>query len=216
MASLCDSTLEQLRRAAAGEAPTPAGVAIAAVSASLALGLLAKVLAVSGRRAGVAVEGARLASLAVTAQGASGRLLRLAGEDSVAFEAYLSASRAPQSTDSERRERLASVAAAVQRIIDVPLECAREAAAGLELCDETSSLIHPVVVADLAVCATLLASALRGFLTCAQSNVRQLAPSAAHYPELLARESERQRRAFRAADAVLGRVAAALQGAGPP
>jgi len=216
VASLCDSTLEQLRRTVAGNTPTPAGVAIAAVSASLALGLLAKVLAVSGRRAGSAAPGDRLASLAVTAEEASARLLRLAGEDGVAFEAYLTASRAPRSTDGEPRERAASVDAAVRRIVDLPLACAREAAAGLQLCDETSALIHPVVVADLAVCATLLASALRGFLACAQSNIRQLAPAAADYQELLARESERQRQAFRAADAVLGRVTAALQATGTP
>jgi len=206
-----DSTLEQFRHAAAGQTPTPAGVAIAAVSAAFALGLLAKVLTISGRRKAPPENTAGLEELAAAAQVASQRMLQLAGEDSAAFEAYLAARRLPRATESERQSRDQEIDTTVRRAIDVPLEAAQEAAAGLQLCNEASALTPLALVADLGVAATLLASALRGFLLCAQSNVRQLAPDAASYRAQLATETERHERALQQAQAVLERAGAALE-----
>lgn len=201
-----DSTLEQFRHAVAGQQPTPAGVAVAAVAAGFALGLLAKVLTVSGRRQSVPDDTARLASLAAAAQAASQRMLQLAGDDSAAFEAYLAARRKPHATDSERQGRQQSIDSAVGRAIDVPFEAAQEAAAGLQLCSEMSISTPPALIADLGVAATLLASALRGFLLCAQSNVRQLAADAAPYRERLATETQRHEQALRQAEALLASI----------
>ena len=197
-----DSTLEQFRHALAGQQPTPAGVAVAAVAAGFALGLLAKVLTVSGRRKALPDDPARLESLTAAAQAASQRMLQLAGDDIAAFEAYLTARRMPHATDSEREARQQSIDSAVGRAIDVPLEAAQEAAAGLQLCSEMSTATLPALLADLGVAATLLASALRGFLLCAQSNVRQLAPEAAPYRERLATETQRHEHALRQAEAL--------------
>ena len=197
------STLEQFRHAAAGQQPTPAGVAVAAVAAAFALGLLVKVLTISGRRKALPDTTARLEALAAAAQAASQRMLQLAGDDSAAFEAYLTARRMPHATDSERQARQQALDATVRRAIDLPLAAAQEAAAGLQLCGETSAATPPALVADLGVAATLLAGALRGFLLCAQSNVRQLAPDAASHRERLAAETKRHEQALQQAAALL-------------
>jgi formiminotetrahydrofolate cyclodeaminase len=201
-----DSTLEQFRHATADQQPTPAGVAVAAASAAFALGLLVKVLAVSGKRQELTVSLARLQSLAAAAQTASQRMLQLASDDVAAFEAYLTARRMPRATASERQVREQNTATAVGRAIDVPLAAAQEAAAGLELCGETSAVTSPALAADLGVAAALLAGALRGFLLCAQSNVHQLAPHAAPYRERLAADTKRHEQALRQAEAVLGSI----------
>lgn len=196
------STLEQFRHAAAGQQPTPAGVAVAAVATAFALGLLVKVLTISGRKAHPDTT-ARLEALAAAAQAASQRMLQLAGDDSAAFEAYLTARRMPHATDSERAARQHALDSTVRGAIDLPLAAAQEAAAGLQLCSETSAATPPALVADLGVAATLLAGALRGFLLCAQSNVRQMAPDAASYRERLAAEMQRHEQALRQAAALL-------------
>lgn len=208
-----DSTLEQFRDAAAGRQPTPAGVAVAAVSAAFALGLIAKVHAISGRRKELHAEAARLEALAAAAQAASRRMLQLAGEDTAAFEAYLAARRLPQSTDSERQARDQGMDGAARRAIDLPLAAAQEAAAGLQLCAGLAGLTPRALIADLGVAATLLASALRGFLLCAQSNVRQLAQDAAACREQAATATKQHESALRQAEALLEHVRTALESA---
>ena len=209
-----DSTLEQFRHAAAGQQPTPAGVAVAAVSAGFALGLLAKVLAISGRRKDLSA-GPRLEVL-TAAQAASQRMLQLASDDSAAFEAYLAARRLPHSTGPERQARQQVINSTVRNAIDLPLAAAQEASAGLQLCSEMSASTPLPLIADLGVAANLLASALRGFLLCAESNVRQLAPNAASYRAQVAAESKRHERALRQAEAVLAHAEASLESAAIP
>lgn len=206
---IADSTLEHFRGAVGSEHPTPAGVAVAAASAGFALALLVKVLTVSGRRQAPSQSDAGRDSLAASAREASQRMLQLAADDSAAFEAYLAAARMPRSTEEERQVRAGLVNSAARQAIDVPLAAAREAAAGLQVCSDAAALTSPALIADLGVAAALLAGALRAFLLCAESNLRQLAPQASHR-ERLAGENERHERALRHADAVLERVAAVL------
>lgn len=209
-----ESTLEQFRHAAAGQQPTPAGVAVAAVAASFALGLLAKVVTITGRRKEVsAASVSRLETLTAAAQAASQRMLQLAGEDSAAFDAYLAARRLPHSTGPERQAREQAIRSTVRRAIDLPLAAAQEAAAGLQQCSEVCALTPPALIADLGLAATLLAGALRGFLLCAESNVQQLAPDAASYREQLAAQSKQHETALRHADAVLACAGMALESA---
>ena len=200
---VAEITLEQFRHAAAGPQPTPAGVTVAAVGAAFALGLLTKVVTISARRREPAASVARLEALAAAARTASQRMLQLAGDDSAAFEAYLTARRLPHATDSEREARQQAMNCAVGRAIDLPLGAAQEAAAGLQLCSEMSAATPPALTADLGVAVSLLAGALRGFLLCADANVRQLAPDAPAYRERLAIETKRHEQALREAQALL-------------
>lgn len=168
-----DYTLEDFCREAASRHPTPAGVAVAAVSGSFALGLLAKVLIISGHRKALAEHASRLESLAVAAQEASTRMLQLADDDVAAFQAYLAATRLPSSTDQQREDRRLAIASARYHTIEVPLTAAQQAAMGLQLCSDASTLVPRELIADLDVTTALLEGARRGFLRCANSNVQQ-------------------------------------------
>lgn len=207
---LSQVTLEHFRRETAGQHPMPAGVAIAAVSAGFALGLAAKVLGVSGRQSALAANPAKLAPLAAAAEAASQRMLQLASDDVAAFGAYLTARRLPHATQSENQARQQAIDSAVRRTVDVPLAAAHEAASGLQLCGELSAFTPPALVADLGVIASLLASALRGFLLCAESNVRNLAPDTPSLRQRVATEAQQHAQAFGIAEAVLERTRAAL------
>lgn len=213
---LAQFTLEDFRQETAGEHPMPGGVAIAAVSAGFALGLVAKVLAVSIRRNEPCEDTARLQPLAAAAQPASQRMLHLAGDDVAAFQTYLTAKRLPHSTESERQARHQAIDSAVRHAIDLPLSAAQEAAAGLQLCGEVCAYTPVALIADLGVAATLLAGALRAFLLCAQSNVRQLAEDAASYRERLATETERHEQALRQAEAIVEHARRAVETAATP
>ncbi|MDE3110361.1 MAG: cyclodeaminase/cyclohydrolase family protein, partial [Acidobacteriota bacterium] len=169
------TTLESFRGAAASGQPVPAGVAIAAVSASFALGLLAKVADVSSRHRQAAGSAAKLSSVVEAVANESERMLQMAEIDIAAFEAYLRTQRLPRPTDRERESRRRAIEQAVRDAIEIPLAAARAAARGLDLCAEISDATHAAVLADLGSAASLLEGALRTFLICADSNLRQFA-----------------------------------------
>jgi formiminotetrahydrofolate cyclodeaminase len=205
-----EASLEEFRRAAASSEPTPAGVAIAAASASYALGLLTKVALVSGRHKESAAHAATLNSIAETAAAESKRMLEFAEQDIAAFKAYIATNRLPQSTNREIEARRRAILKAARRAIEIPLAAARSAAAGLKLCAGATVATRSSVLADLGAAASLLASAMHVFLMCADSNLRQLAPDSASFGEAFADRSDWENRANRNAEMVLKHVASAL------
>lgn len=205
------SSLDQFRSAAASGEPAPAAVAIAAVSASFALGLLAKVARVSSRHKKFADYAGKLTSLAGTADSQSKRMLQFAEDDVAAFGAYMASQRLPHSTDSEREARRRASDQATRAAIEIPLAAARAAADGLELCSEAMAATHAAVLADLSAAAGLLASAMRIFLTCADSNLHQFTSDVAPFQAAAEQRAEWEARAYRQADAVLKHVASALK-----
>lgn len=211
---LSESSLEDFRAAAAGGEPTPAGVAIAAASASFALGLLAKVAAVSARHKKFAQHSGKLHALAEAAAAESRRALRLAEQDVAAFKACVAGNRLPQSTEAEREARQRAIHDAVREAIEIPLAAARSAAKGLELCSEAAGATHTTVIADLGAAASLLANAMRVFLMCADSNLGQLAVDPAQFRGAFAGRKEMETRAYRLADEVLKQVASAIESLG--
>jgi len=205
-----ESTLEQFRAAAASGEPMPAGVAISAASASFALGLLAKVLKVSGRHKKFLGSSAKIDSLCDAARTEGKRMLQFAEEDIAAFNAYVAGSRLPQATDREREDRQRAVNAAVRKAIEIPLAAARSAAAGLELCSEASSFTQVAVIADLGAATSLLAGAMHVFLMCADSNLRQLALDPLPFRDAFAARAEWEHRANRYAESTLKHVTSAI------
>jgi formiminotetrahydrofolate cyclodeaminase len=173
-ASLSKSTVEQLRRKVAA-GPTPAGVAVSAISASLALSLLAMSLEITARKKPPHGR-AELGRMRQAAKRASLRMLADAERDVAAFEAYLeSRRRRPRvAGKASRRRRATNVALA--RAIEMPLKIGREATAGLELCAQAARLVDPAVAADLGAAAAILAAAARAAARSAESNLRYLPP----------------------------------------
>jgi formiminotetrahydrofolate cyclodeaminase len=155
--SVWKATLEEFRERLASTDPAPAGVTAAAVSATLALGLLIKVLEITRNRKSFSGDPQKIAELLRAAANESARLAQYADDDITAYKEYLASRRS---------------AAALRRAIEVPLGAARAAASGLELCAQAVSLIPAPLAPDLDAATTLLAGAVRAMLFSIDANLQ--------------------------------------------
>jgi formiminotetrahydrofolate cyclodeaminase len=161
--SIWSGTLEQFRDRMASHEPAPAGITATAVSAVLALALLAKVLQVTLRHKDFTGDRALVSALLEDARNLFGILSQLADDDVAAFQEYLDCMRSHQPTG-----------AALRKTIDVPLNVARSASLGVGLCETSAGHVHAVVAPDLRIAADLLEGAVRSALVTMKSNLRQL------------------------------------------
>lgn len=203
--SLANSTLEQLRlKVAAG--PTPAGVAVAAVSASLALSLLAMTLKVSVGKKPSAGARVALGRMLRAAKRESSRMFRYADRDVEAFDAYLKSRRSsPPIVAKPLRRGGADVALA--RAIETPLKIARAAVAGLELCARAAPLVHRAVAADLGAGAAILGATARAAVRSAESNLRYLPPGNSIRKRVIVERRLLERRAGALLERILDMIA---------
>jgi formiminotetrahydrofolate cyclodeaminase len=161
--SIWTATLEQFRDRMASHEPVPAGVTAAAVSATLAVALLGKVLQVTLRHKDFKGDPQLIGALLEDTRKTSAQLSRLADDDVAAFQEYLDCVRAKQPTGP-----------ALRKTIDVPLNVARSASLGIALCEKSAGHVHAVVAPDLGVAAGLLEGAVRSALVTLKSNLEQL------------------------------------------
>jgi methenyltetrahydrofolate cyclohydrolase len=178
MDSIWTATLEEFRDRMASFEPVPAGVTLAAVSAAFALALLAKVLQVTLRHKDFAGDRDLLDALLNDAHNYSGLLSHLADDDVAAFRQYTDCVRSKQPTG-----------AAVRKAIEVPLDVARTAGAGITLCEKAAGHVHKVVAPDLGIAAGLLAGAVRCTLVTVHANLEQLAENDPYRAEAAAEAS---------------------------
>lgn len=152
-------TLAEFREKVAGADPVPAGVAISAVSASLALGLVAKVLLINRKRG----DAARIDAALEAARRESGLLAELAEADIRAFNRYM---------DCLRRK--ASTAEAMRDAVDVPMQAVRAAVRGIGICDDAAVLCPGrMTAADLVSAKSLLSGAARAIIASVEANLGQ-------------------------------------------
>jgi len=155
--SVWNETLEGFRKRLAGTDPAPAGVTAAAVTATLALGLLIKVLEITRNRKSFSGDPQQIEKLARAAANESTRLAQYADEDIAAYKEYLASRRS---------------AAALRQAIEVPLSAARAAAAGLEFCAQSAGLVPGALSPDLDAARTLLTGALRAMFFSIEANLQ--------------------------------------------
>jgi formiminotetrahydrofolate cyclodeaminase len=167
--SIWSGPLEQFRDRLASHEPVPAGVTAAAVSAVFALALLSKVLQVTLRHKDFTGDRALVSALLDDARNLREILDHLADDDVAAFQAYLECLRSKLPTD-----------AALRKTIEVPLNVARSASLGMDLCETSAGHVHAVVAPDLGIAAALLAGTVRSTLITLTANLQQL-PSADAY-----------------------------------
>jgi formiminotetrahydrofolate cyclodeaminase len=148
-------TLEAFRQKLASREPVPAGVTAAAVTASMALGLLIKVLDITRNRKSFAGDAEEFHRLIHAARNEAQRLAQCADDDIAAFRAYV----ADHSI--------------TRPAIEVPLVAAEAAAAGLKLCGEAKPLINETLAPDLETAIALLEAAIEGILGSIDSNLRR-------------------------------------------
>lgn len=162
--SIWSAPLGDLRQRVAGTDPVPAGVAISAVTASLALALVAKVLEINRRRKSFEGDPRELDALVEGIRHESVQLTHLADADVEAFNRYMDLAR--------RKEPLVE---AMREAIRVPMDAARTVSRGLDLCREAAPHCQAGMTAsDFAVAGALLSGALRGMLISIESNMQHL------------------------------------------
>lgn len=167
---------------------------MSAVSASLGLGLVEKVLRIAGQRRDFSGDRGRLDQLADAAQAGSARLARYADEDVAAFNEYLA---------SRRLKDTLAIGAALRTAIEVPLKIARAAVNGLDLCGEAACFVPAALAADLGTAVVLLAGAARATLLSVDSNLGQI-PADSHFcRDVLAERRELHRQALQKAEKLL-------------
>lgn len=163
----------------AGLEPVPAGVSAAAVTASLGLALLNKVLEIACHRKDFAGDRERVQQLLHEGRNQSQLLAHLADRDVSAYRQYLDA-----------RKRNESTEAALRKTVEIPLRVARAAAMGLALCEPAAGLIHAAVAPDLVAAQTLLAAGGRSALNTVIANLEQLASADPFRQEVTAETRE--------------------------
>ena len=160
--SIWESTLQEFRDQLASRDPVPAGVSVAAVSASLGLSLFIKVLEISRTRKDFQGDGVKIEAQLASARAESKKLEHYADADIVAFAEYMTSRRTPNE------------AAALRRAIEIPLAAARAAASGLKLCVDAVGTTPASIAPDLDTAAVLLGSSIRGMLLSVESNALRL------------------------------------------
>lgn len=174
--SILSVPLGELRDKVAGTDPVPAGVAVSAVTASLALALVVKVLEINRKRKGFEGDPKQLNSLLEGVRRESVYLTTLADEDVRAFNRYMEAARLKEPRDEAMRDA-----------IRVPIEAARAVVRGLDLCRGAAPHCQTGMTAsDFAVAGALLSGALRGMLLSVESNMQRLAEGDAFCREIAA------------------------------
>jgi methenyltetrahydrofolate cyclohydrolase len=205
--SIWKTTIETFHESVRSSEPAPAGVSVAAVSASLALGLLEKVLRIVSRRRDFSGDPERLGQLSDAARAGSARLARYADDDVAAFNEYLACRHLPKDTEPQREERERALDAALKTAIEVPLNIARSAVAGLDLCAGAAGFVHAFVAADLGAAGELLAGAVRATLLSVDFNLGQLPRDSPFCRDVIAERHQLQNKALQKADALVRQIA---------
>ena len=198
--SIWKATLEEFReRILAGDSTTGA-VAVAAVSASLAVGVLQMVLEIAARKS----ESEPMRELIEAARMEAAQLARLADEDRAAYTEYAKALRFPKTNDEERAARRRAMELALLKATETPLAAARSAVAAIELCAEAAGIARGAIAADIGGAAALLAGAVRAMLCSVDANLREL-PDQPFRGEAEAQRRALEETALQRAEAVLRR-----------
>jgi len=198
--SIWKATLEEFReRILAGDSTTGA-VAIAAVSAALAVSVLQMVLEVSARKN----ESEPIRKLIEAARREAAQLARLADEDRAAYTEYAKALRLPKTNDEERAARRRAMDLAMLKATETPLAAARSAVAAIELCAEAAGIARGAIAADIGGAAAILAGAVRAILCSVDANLREL-PDQPFRLEAEAQRRALEETALRQAEKVLRR-----------
>jgi len=94
---------------------------------------------------------------------------------------------------------------ALRGTIEVPMNAARAAVAGIELCVAVSGTVRAAVAADLGAAAALLEGAVRGMMLCVAANLRA-AGDESEFPMLRSEAQDLAERAHRMTGVVVSAV----------
>jgi formiminotetrahydrofolate cyclodeaminase len=157
------ATLAEFRDATASAEPTPGGGSVAAVSATLGVGLVIMALEISIRRKD-AVQPDEARSLIENGRTLLGSLGGDADGDIRAFRAYMAALKLPKLSDEEKAQRKEALRTATYRATEAPLLAAGHIIQALRLAKDALPLAHAHVASDVGAGAGMLEGALKAVL----------------------------------------------------
>lgn len=167
-------TLRAYHDALAGKGATPGGGSAAAVVGGLGAALVSMVANLTcGRKKFAAVE-EDMQALLVEAAELQETMLRLASEDTVAFDGVMAAYALPKTTDAEKEHRQQAVWAGYRDACQVPLTVATQAVAILKLAIVAAEKGNPNAVSDAAVAGYAAYAALNSALLNVRINANYL------------------------------------------
>ena len=149
-------SLEQFLDALASEAPTPGGGTAAAAAGAMGAALAEMVAALTLSKEKYAASHEAMRPIAEAARVARAELLRLAREDSEAYEAVVAARRLPKETEEQKAVRAQKIAAANEHAAEVPMRTARAAVRLLSALPDLAAKGNPNAVSDAGAAALLL------------------------------------------------------------
>jgi len=155
-------TVQQFLDALAGSEPTPGGGTASAITGAMGASLLVMVSGLAKSRTNAEDEKAALARAREPLGAVRDRLVRLADDDTAAFNDVMSAYRLPKVPEQEKAGRANAIERALQRATTVPLETLRECYHALELAPVVAAHGNRSAASDVGVAIGLLEAAAAG------------------------------------------------------
>lgn len=157
-------TLDAFLGTLAAETPTPGGGTAAATAGAMGASLaeMVSVLTLSKEKYAASHEAVR--PIREAAKAAQTELLRLAREDSEAYDEVVAARRLPKDTDEQKAVRSERIAQANRRAAEVPMRTAQVAVRLLQALPELVEKGNPNAASDVGAAALLLDACAEGAL----------------------------------------------------
>lgn len=156
MTNFGQRTLSQFLDALASDAPTPGGGTAAAIAGAMGASLAEMVAALTLSKEKYAASHAAVRPIAEAAQLARAEFVRLASEDSDAYDAVVAARRLPKETEEQKTQRAHRIAIANKHAAEVPMRTADAAVQLLAALPELAQSGNPNAVSDAGAAALLL------------------------------------------------------------
>lgn len=166
--TFADLKVSEFLDALANSEPTPGGGTASAVAGAMGASLMFMVTGLAKSRTNGDEEKAALAQARGPLGSIRDRLVRLAEDDSSAFDAVMAAYRLPKASDAERAARATAIEHSLQHATVVPLETLRACAQALEIASVVAANGNRSAASDVGVAIGLLEAAAEG----AEANVR--------------------------------------------
>ncbi len=164
MTEFARQTVIEFIDALGSDAPTPGGGTAAAVAGAMGSSLMEMVAALTLTREKFSDAHAAVRPIAQAAASARLEFLRLAREDSEAYELVVAARRLPKESEAQKASRTEALALANRRATEVPLRTAQLAARVLALLPDLVEKGNPSAASDAGSAALLLEAAAESAL----------------------------------------------------
>ena len=149
-------SLSQFLDALASDAPTPGGGTAAAIAGAMGAALAQMVAALTLSKEKYADAHEAVRPIAEAAQLARSEFVKLAREDSEAYDAVVAARRLPKDSEEQKTERAHRIAIANKLAAEVPMRTADAAVRLLSALPELAQKGNPNAVSDAGAAALLL------------------------------------------------------------